>query len=47
MTNTTRRKSPANVGVDIGKLISDVYRHEKHCHFQTGNNETGIKRLFT
>ena len=45
MTNTKKRKTTVNVGVDVGKANLDVFIHEKELHWQDENNEQGIKRI--
>ncbi|MDH5592624.1 MAG: IS110 family transposase [Gammaproteobacteria bacterium] len=45
MTNTKKRKTTVNVGVDIGKAHLDIYLYEKDIHWQEDNTEAGIKRL--
>lgn len=45
MTNTNKRKTIVNVGVDVGKANLDIYLYEKDLHWQEDNTEQGIKRL--
>jgi transposase len=45
MTNTKKRKTRINVGVDIGKAHLDICLHEKGIHWQEDNTEQGIKRF--
>ena len=45
MTNTKKRKTVINVGVDVGKTKLDICIHEKALYWQEDNNIAGIKRL--
>ena len=45
MTNTNKRKTTVNVGVDVGKANLDIFIHEKELHWQEDNNDQGIKRI--
>lgn len=45
MTNTNKRKTTVNVGVDVGKANLDIFIHEKELHWQEDNNNQGIKRI--
>ena len=45
MTNTIKRKTIVNVGVDIGKATLDIHIHEKDLHWQEDNTLQGIKHL--
>ena len=45
MTNTIKRKTIVNVGVDVGKATLDIHIHEKTLHWQEDNTKQGIKCL--
>ena len=45
MTNTNKRRTIVNVGVDVGKANLDIYLYEKDLYWQEDNTEQGIKRL--
>ena len=45
MTNTKKRKTVVNVGVDVGKEKLDICIHEKQLHWQEENTEAGIRRI--
>lgn len=45
MTNTKKRISRVNVGVDVGKAKLDIVIHEKALHWQEENTVDGIKRV--
>jgi transposase len=45
MTNTIKRKSIVNVGVDVGKASLDIAIYEKDLHWKETNNTEGIARI--
>jgi transposase len=45
MTNSKKRKTVVNVGVDVGKWKLDVCIYEKEIHFQEDNTLEGIRRI--
>lgn len=45
MTNTKKRKSIVNVGVDVGKTSLDIVIYENGLYWQEPNSEDGIRRL--
>jgi transposase len=45
MTNSKKRKTVVNVGVDVGKWKLDVCIYEKEIHFQDDNTPDGIRRI--